>query len=37
LSQQAPPGARRTLLPLAAAGVFACAQLIVVRATWLTG
>jgi hypothetical protein len=35
--RQAPPGARRTLLPLAAAGVFACAQLIVERAAWLTG
>ena len=35
--RQAPPGARRTLLPLAAAGLFACAQLIVERAAWLTG
>jgi signal transduction histidine kinase len=31
-----PPGARRTLLPLAAAGVFASAQLIVQRVAWLT-
>jgi hypothetical protein len=35
--RQAPPGARRTMLPLAAAGLFACAQLIVERAAWLTG
>jgi signal transduction histidine kinase len=35
--RQAPRGARRTLLPLAAAGVFASAQLIVQRVAWLTG
>jgi signal transduction histidine kinase len=34
---RAPAGARRTLLPLAAAAAFACAQLIVQRASWLAG
>jgi signal transduction histidine kinase len=34
---RAPAGARRTLLPLAAAALFACAQLIVQRASWLAG
>jgi signal transduction histidine kinase len=34
--KQAAPGARRTLLPLAVAGLFACSQLIVQRAAWLT-
>lgn len=33
---QSPHGASRTLLPLAAAGLFAAAQLVVLRIAWLT-
>ena len=35
--RRCPPGARRTLLPLAAAGCFAAADFILLRAAWLTG
>jgi hypothetical protein len=34
--RHSPPGARRTVVPLGAAVLFACAQLIVLRIAWLT-
>jgi hypothetical protein len=34
--RHSPPGARRTVVPLGTAALFACAQLIVLRTAWLT-